>query len=123
MSTGTFRRASGGLLLGDYEGLTTDGPFAVRPLFVESEDNAPQNSTDAYSGLFPTGTVPGSFAAAVATHRATAVQAVRPHRTLRRSGLPKSSVRSSKRLRQEGSSGSSESQGKHPAIFSCEPYV
>ncbi|MEU3515157.1 hypothetical protein ABZ770_07745 [Streptomyces sp. NPDC006654] len=71
------------LLLGDYEGLTTDGPFAVRPLFVESEDNAPQNSTDAYSGLFPTGAVPGSFAAAVATHRATAVQAVRPHRTLR----------------------------------------
>ncbi|MFD5543411.1 hypothetical protein ACFWIJ_37805 [Streptomyces sp. NPDC127079] len=38
---------------GDYEGLTTDGPFAVRPLFVESEDNAPQNSTDAYSGPVP----------------------------------------------------------------------
>ncbi|NUP32727.1 MAG: exo-alpha-sialidase, partial [Streptomycetaceae bacterium] len=77
--------AGSGHFLGDYEGLTTDGPFAVRPLFVETNDNAPRNSNDAYSGLFPTGKDYGPFVAAttVATPRATTLQAAQPHRTLR----------------------------------------
>ncbi|MFF4361599.1 hypothetical protein [Streptomyces sp. NPDC001604] len=74
-----------GHFLGDYEGLATDGPFAVRPLFVETNDNAPQNSNDAYSGLFPTGKDYGPYVAATtaATPRATTRQAAHPHRTTR----------------------------------------
>ncbi|WP_225835743.1 sialidase family protein [Streptomyces sp. NK08204] len=74
-----------GHFLGDYEGLVTDGPLAVRPLFVESHADAPQNSTDAYSGLFPSGAGHGplTVAPATAAPRAAAPRAARPHRMLR----------------------------------------
>ncbi|MGW0883119.1 sialidase family protein [Streptomyces sp. NPDC002671] len=74
-----------GHFLGDYQGLVTDGRLAVRPLFVESNAGAPQNSTDAYSGLLSTGRDHGPFTAAsvTAAPRVTALQAARPHRILR----------------------------------------
>ncbi|QDN75977.1 exo-alpha-sialidase [Streptomyces sp. S1A1-7] len=76
--------AGWGHFLGDYEGLATNSPFAVRPLFVETNDNAPQNSTDAYSGLFPTGTGYGPVVADTTTPRRTAIEATaQPHRTIR----------------------------------------
>jgi hypothetical protein len=71
---------AGGHFLGDYEGLATDGRFGVRPLFVETDLNAPQDSTDAYSGLFPTGTGHGPDAATTATPRTTGSRGARPHR-------------------------------------------
>ncbi|MER5543867.1 sialidase family protein [Streptomyces sp. NPDC002589] len=74
---------AGGHFLGDYEGLTTDGRFGVRPLFVETNSNAPEDTTDAYSGWFPTGTHYGPFAARTAATRTTAFQAAHPHRIVR----------------------------------------
>ena len=71
---------AGGHFLGDYEGLATDGRFGVRLLFVGTNANAPQDCTDAYSGLFSTGTGYGPIAAATATPRATGSQGARPHR-------------------------------------------
>jgi hypothetical protein len=49
---------AGGHFLGGYGGLATDGRSAVRPLFVETNAIAPQDSTDAYSGLPPPGRTP-----------------------------------------------------------------
>ena len=50
---------AGGHFLGDYE----SGPYGpqFRPLFVETNDNAPLDSTDAFSGTFlPKSSPPGS---------------------------------------------------------------
>jgi hypothetical protein len=73
------------LAIGDYEGLATDGRSAVRPLFVETNANAPQDSTDAYSGLFPAGRHNGPFAEATATApaRTAGTLGARPHRLVR----------------------------------------
>jgi len=76
---------AGGHFLGDYEGLATDGRFGVRPLFIETNPNAPKDSMDAYSGVLPTGRRYGPFAetpTAVAP-RATGTLGVRPHRLVR----------------------------------------
>ncbi|SEM43791.1 sialidase family protein [Streptacidiphilus jiangxiensis] len=57
---------AGGHMLGDYEGITTDGPF-VRPILVET-NTAPTaagvNIADAFSGLFSAETLRGPAAAA-----------------------------------------------------------
>jgi hypothetical protein len=74
---------AGGHFLGDYEGLATDGRFAVRPLFVETSASASQDPTDAYSGLFPTRTDYGPFAMATATPHTTALRSAHPHRIVR----------------------------------------
>ncbi|MEV6056212.1 hypothetical protein [Streptomyces sp. NPDC052107] len=74
---------AGGHFLGDYEGHATDGRSAVRPLFVETNTNVPQDSTDAYSGLFSTGRDDGASAAVAATPRATGALKARPHRFVR----------------------------------------
>ncbi|MEV5880395.1 sialidase family protein [Streptomyces sp. NPDC052101] len=74
---------AGGHFLGDYQGLATDGPLAVRPLFVETNADAPQDSTDAYSGLLPAGRDYGPSAAGTDTARATESLAPRPHRLVR----------------------------------------
>ncbi|MFF7929084.1 neuraminidase (sialidase) [Streptomyces mirabilis] len=74
---------AGGHFLGDYEGLATDGRFAVRPLFVETNAGVSQDSTDAYSGLFPTSTDYGPFAMATATPHTTALRSAHPHRIVR----------------------------------------
>ncbi|MEU7059316.1 hypothetical protein [Streptomyces sp. NPDC046197] len=75
---------AGGHFLGDYEGLGADGPFAVRPLFVETNAHAPQDSTDAYSGLLSSGTDHGPVASAAVTPRVTGPKAAaRPPRTVR----------------------------------------
>ncbi|MFF4962054.1 neuraminidase (sialidase) [Streptomyces sp. NPDC001222] len=76
---------AGGHFLGDYEGLAIDGRSAVRPLFVETNANAPQDSTDAYSGLFHTGRHNGPFAEATATApaRTGGTLGARPHRLVR----------------------------------------
>ncbi|GHD90974.1 sialidase family protein [Streptomyces naganishii] len=76
---------AGGHFLGDYEGLATDGRSAVRPLFVETNADAPQDSTDAYSGVFPTGIHYGPSAEATATapSRAAVTPGARPHRLVR----------------------------------------
>ncbi|MEV6940816.1 hypothetical protein AB0N07_02125 [Streptomyces sp. NPDC051172] len=55
----------------------------MRPFFVETNDNAPQDSTDAYSGVLPTSGGYGPVAPATATTRATASQAAQPHRVIR----------------------------------------
>ncbi|MDJ0343945.1 sialidase family protein [Streptomyces sp. H10-C2] len=64
--------AGWGHFLGDYEGITTDGR-SVRPLLIETNDSNPLNSTDAYSGLFPSGSRGPLTAPATAFPR-TAVQ-------------------------------------------------
>jgi hypothetical protein len=74
---------AGGHFLGDYEGLATDGRFAVRPLFVETHAGAPQDSTDAYSGLLPTRSGYGPSATAMAPGRAAGSLAARPRRLVR----------------------------------------
>ncbi|MFJ8196474.1 hypothetical protein [Streptomyces sp. NPDC096152] len=66
-----------------HEGLATDGRSAVRPLFVEANANAPQDSTDAYSGLLPTGRGEGAFAVVVTAPHATGALEARPHRLVR----------------------------------------
>jgi hypothetical protein len=73
--------AGWGHFLGDYEGLAMDGP-AVRPLFVEANDNAPQDSTDVYSSLFRASTGPGPTATAGASPslRTAVPAAAGPHR-------------------------------------------
>ncbi|MFB7503773.1 neuraminidase (sialidase) [Streptomyces broussonetiae] len=79
---------AGGHFLGDYAGLATDGRAAVRPLFVETNANAPQDSTDAYSGVLPTGRTgrpygPFTEAAATAPARVAGALTARPHRIVR----------------------------------------
>ncbi|OLZ70466.1 hypothetical protein AV521_15170 [Streptomyces sp. IMTB 2501] len=74
---------AGGHFLGDYEGLAADGRCAVRPLFVETNAGAPQDSTDAYSGWFAAADTGHGPVAAGVTPRATALKAARPHRILR----------------------------------------
>jgi hypothetical protein len=58
---------AGGHMLGDYEGLATDGVFGVRPIFVTTA-NAPGDPSDVFTGVFH-----GPFSAPVAT------AAPRPH--------------------------------------------
>jgi photosystem II stability/assembly factor-like uncharacterized protein len=56
---------AGGHMLGDYEGLATDGPF-VRPILVETNPPAAGvNATDAFSALYRAATLrgPGGLAA------------------------------------------------------------
>jgi hypothetical protein len=74
--------AGWGHFLGDYEGLTTDGS-GIRPLFVETNDNAPQNSTDAYSGLIHATTQHGPAATASPSQRTALPAAAEPHRFVR----------------------------------------
>jgi len=71
--------AGWGHFLGDYEGLTADGP-GVRPILVETNSNAPQNSTDAYSGLFRAATGYGPATTASPSLRASNPPATGPHR-------------------------------------------
>lgn len=70
--------AGWGHFLGDYEGLTTDGP-GIRPVLIETNTNAPQNSTDAYSGLLRTPTGHGPTTASPSL-RASIPPAAGPHR-------------------------------------------
>jgi hypothetical protein len=75
--------AGSGHFLGDYEGLATEGSSAVRPLFVETNDNAPLDSTDAYSGVLRTSGGYGLVASATRAPRPTAARVIRPHRVVR----------------------------------------
>ncbi|WP_051944204.1 sialidase family protein [Streptacidiphilus rugosus] len=49
---------AGGHMLGDYEAITTDGPF-VRPVLVETNAGQPSNIADAFSGLYRAETLRG----------------------------------------------------------------
>ncbi|MQY39634.1 hypothetical protein SRB17_76610 [Streptomyces sp. RB17] len=74
---------AGGHFLEDHEGLATDGRSAVRPLFIEANVDAPQDSADASSGLVPTSTGYGPLAAPTTAPHATALQSAQPHRIVR----------------------------------------
>ncbi|MFF1481658.1 sialidase family protein [Streptomyces sp. NPDC058301] len=68
--------AGWGHFLGDYEGLITDGPGAVRPVLVEANESQPLNSTDAFSGLLrPTASATATAPPAVAHPGAAAATA------------------------------------------------
>lgn len=77
---------AGGHFLGDYEGIVRDGA-GVRPILVETNDHAPADSTDAYSGLFAPGAaraVAAPTAAPTAAPPASGARPARAPRTLRR---------------------------------------
>lgn len=57
--------AGWGHFLGDYEGIAVDG-HGFRPLLVETNSGQPNNSTDAYSGLFGLGLFHGTPATSAA---------------------------------------------------------
>jgi hypothetical protein len=75
--------AGWGHFLGDYEGLTADGPFAVRPMLVEANSGRPDDSTDVYSGLAPAFSAPGRATAAPATGAPAALPAAPAARRVR----------------------------------------
>ena len=69
---------AGGHFLGDYEGLARAGS-RVRPLLIETNANAPLDSTDAYSGAFDAAVIGSRTARSTAAPKAVAPRpAARP---------------------------------------------
>jgi hypothetical protein len=71
--------AGWGHFLGDYEGVAVDG-HGFRPILIEANEAAPQNSTDAFSGLFASNVIAGRTPAPQAVPNRTSPPQVSAHR-------------------------------------------